>query len=267
MTLDVPAAEMEVDVDTITAAGVRLEQATGLPAILDAAYDAFEDMLPAIEAQQDPGSAAFTAFVMSGASAANGRDAIAAAPSLPAATHYVVTAAGMPTAVTAQQAAAALTGLSRVLTAARAAIRAGPGPDGHPTREPARPDVQPSPLRELPGPVERILQDLGVTSTELLHHAAVIDQAGERLILDAAQATDTRQPFFGTASLSRSAGTAEIINHLLAVGSPRAAALLHPPPPRAARPARTDPDHRAKGQRRQPGQPVARPTPELEAER
>ena len=71
--------------DTITAAGARLEHATGLPAILDAAYDAFEDMLPAIEAQQDPGSFAFTAFVMSGASAANGRDAIAAAPSLPAA--------------------------------------------------------------------------------------------------------------------------------------------------------------------------------------
>ena len=38
--------------DTITAAGARLEHATGLPAILDAAYDAFEDMLPAIEAQQ-----------------------------------------------------------------------------------------------------------------------------------------------------------------------------------------------------------------------
>ena len=61
--------------DTITAVRARLEHATGLPAILDAAYDAFEDMLPAIEAQQDPGSFAFTAFVMSGASAANGRDA------------------------------------------------------------------------------------------------------------------------------------------------------------------------------------------------
>jgi hypothetical protein len=104
---------MEVDMDTITAAGARLEQATGLPAILDAAYDAFEDMLSAIETQQDPGSGAFTAFVMSGASAANGRDAIAAAPSLPAATHRVT--ARTSAAVTAQQAAAALAGLSRVL--------------------------------------------------------------------------------------------------------------------------------------------------------
>jgi hypothetical protein len=101
--------------DTITAAGARLEHATGLPAILDASYDAFEDMLPAIETQQDPGSAAFTAFVMSGASAANGRDAIAAAPSLPAATHRAVTTSRRPATVTAQQAAAALTGLSRIL--------------------------------------------------------------------------------------------------------------------------------------------------------
>src|SRR5580693_10509114 len=97
--------------DTITAAGARLERATGLPAILDAAYDAFEDMLPAIEAQQDPGSAAFTAFVMSGASAANGRDAIAAAPSLPADAARGVTPARTPVAVTAQQVAAAVAGL------------------------------------------------------------------------------------------------------------------------------------------------------------
>jgi len=101
--------------DTITAAGARLEHTTGLPAILDAAYDAFEDILPAIEAQQDPGSFAFTAFVMSGASAANGRDAIAAAPSLPAAAARRVTSARTPTAVAAQQAAAAVAGLSRVL--------------------------------------------------------------------------------------------------------------------------------------------------------
>jgi hypothetical protein len=99
--------------DTITAARTRVEHATGLPAILDAAYDAFEAMLLAIEAQQDPDSAAFTAFVMSGAFAANSRDAIAAAPSLPAATQHVVTTAG--TSVTAQQAATALAGLSRLL--------------------------------------------------------------------------------------------------------------------------------------------------------
>jgi hypothetical protein len=100
--------------DWITAAGARLEQAAGLPAILDAAYDAFEGMLPVIEAGQDPGSAAFIAFVMSGASAANGRDAIAAAPSLPAGAdgHLV----GTPAVVSTEQAAAALVRLSRVLS-------------------------------------------------------------------------------------------------------------------------------------------------------
>jgi hypothetical protein len=42
--------------DWITAARARLEQAAGLPAILDAAYDAFEGMLAVIETGQDPGT-------------------------------------------------------------------------------------------------------------------------------------------------------------------------------------------------------------------
>ena len=180
--------------------------------------------------------------------------------------HDARTASAQATATIAHV-AADVRAPSCILTTARAAVRAGPGPDGHPALVSAMPEVQPSPVRALPGPVERILQDLGVTSTDVLHDAAVIDQAGERLILDAAQAAEPRHPAFGTASLSRSAGTAEIINHLLASGNPRAAAFLHPPPPRAARSARTDPDHEAKGQRRQPGQPTARPAPEPEAER
>jgi hypothetical protein len=109
----------------------------------------------------------------------------------------------------------------------------------------------------MPGPVERILQDLGVTSTDVLHHAAVIDQAGEQLILDAAQATDPGHPAVGTASLSRSVGTAEIINHLLASGNPRAEVLLRPLPP-----AR----HQSASQRRQQDHLTARESPELEAE-
>ena len=88
-----------------------------------------------------------------------------------------------------------------------------------------------SPAHEMPGPVERILQDLGVTSTDVLHRAATIDQAGEQLILDAAQATDPRHPALGTASLSRSVGTAEIINHLLAPATPAPRSFLRPSPP------------------------------------
>ena len=61
----------------------RLQHAAGLPAILDAAYDAFEDMLPAIRAHEDPAGGLFAAFMMAAASAADGRDAIGFAPSLP----------------------------------------------------------------------------------------------------------------------------------------------------------------------------------------
>lgn len=44
--------------DQIAAARDRLEGASELPAILGAAYDAFEVMLPVIEEQQDPGGGA-----------------------------------------------------------------------------------------------------------------------------------------------------------------------------------------------------------------
>jgi hypothetical protein len=69
--------------DRIESARERVEQAIALPAVIDAAYDAFEQMLAAITSQQDRGGEAFAAFVMSGTAAANGRDALAAAPSLP----------------------------------------------------------------------------------------------------------------------------------------------------------------------------------------
>ena len=61
----------------------RLERATALTAVLDAAYDAFEQMLLAIRAHENPASGLFAAFVMAAASAADGRDAVAFAPSLP----------------------------------------------------------------------------------------------------------------------------------------------------------------------------------------
>jgi len=51
--------------------------------VLDAAYEAFEAMLSAIHRVQDPASGLFAAFVMAAASAANGRNAVAPAPSLP----------------------------------------------------------------------------------------------------------------------------------------------------------------------------------------
>jgi hypothetical protein len=61
----------------------RLQHATALTAVLDAAYDAFEQMLLAIRVHENPANGLFAAFVMTAASAADGRDAVAFAPSLP----------------------------------------------------------------------------------------------------------------------------------------------------------------------------------------
>lgn len=61
----------------------RLQEADGLAAVLDAAYGAFEGMLSVIHPAQDPASSLFAAFVMAAASAADGRNALALAPSLP----------------------------------------------------------------------------------------------------------------------------------------------------------------------------------------
>ena len=61
----------------------RLREADGLDAVLDAAYAAFEGMVSVIHPVQDPASGLFAALVMAAASAADGRNALALAPSLP----------------------------------------------------------------------------------------------------------------------------------------------------------------------------------------
>ena len=61
----------------------RMEEADGLAAVLDAAYAAFEGMLSVIHPAQVPASGLFAALVMAAAAAADGRDALALAPSLP----------------------------------------------------------------------------------------------------------------------------------------------------------------------------------------
>lgn len=62
----------------------RLQRDDRLPALLDTAYAAFDALLSAIEDRQDPASGMFAQFVYSATAAANGRDAILFAPSLPA---------------------------------------------------------------------------------------------------------------------------------------------------------------------------------------
>ena len=103
---------------SIPRAQQRLQHAAGLAAILDAAYDAFENMLQAIRAHEDPASGLFAAFMMAAASAADGRDAILFAPSLPPGEGSTPTADDEgPAAKSAQNIADAAAGLSRLLAA------------------------------------------------------------------------------------------------------------------------------------------------------
>jgi hypothetical protein len=55
----------------------------GLPALLDSAYAAFELLLSVIEEHEDPATGMFAQFVLAATQAANGRDALLFAPSLP----------------------------------------------------------------------------------------------------------------------------------------------------------------------------------------
>jgi len=67
----------------IAAASGHLRRATGTAALLDAAYGAFEELLSALWERIDPGEAAFVPLLMAATFAANGRDAVLFAASLP----------------------------------------------------------------------------------------------------------------------------------------------------------------------------------------
>jgi hypothetical protein len=61
----------------------RLRKARSTAEILDAAYGAFTDMLGIIRRYQDGGGPFYAALVFAAAAAANGRDAMLFAPSMP----------------------------------------------------------------------------------------------------------------------------------------------------------------------------------------
>jgi hypothetical protein len=104
-------------VTRIISAGDRLQQASDLAAVLDAAYEAFEAMRLAFRAHEDPATGLFAPFVMAAAAAADGRDAIAFAPSLPPRhSHNAPTAGEGPGhGQSAEGIAGAATSLSQVL--------------------------------------------------------------------------------------------------------------------------------------------------------
>jgi len=76
-----------------------------------------------------------------------------------------------------------------------------------------------------PGPVERVLIDLNISSRTDLEQAAALDTAAEQLILRAAASASRAQP---GRDLARSAGTAELIAHLLVASDGTIPAALKP---------------------------------------
>jgi hypothetical protein len=102
---------------TFISAGDRLEQAVGLAAVLGAAYEAFEGMRWEFRAREDPATRWFAGFVMAAAAAADGRDAVAFAPSMPARPRRgaAESGPGLPARESAERAAGEAAELSRRL--------------------------------------------------------------------------------------------------------------------------------------------------------
>jgi hypothetical protein len=101
----------------ITAAADRFSEAQGLPAVLDAACDAFEAILTVIGDYEDTTSAgAAITFLPVATQAANGRDAMLFAPSLPVrAIHPPAEAGESHKPGSARDIKSSVTGLSELL--------------------------------------------------------------------------------------------------------------------------------------------------------
>jgi hypothetical protein len=100
-----------------------LRAASDKAAVLAAAYDVFEGMLTVLWQHQDRAGDMFAPFVMAAASAADGRDAVAAAPSLPKLGPYAQASAGDSCPDTgADEVADGLATLSRLLAARLAQV-------------------------------------------------------------------------------------------------------------------------------------------------
>src|SRR5215472_5570921 len=99
------------------AAGNRLHQAGDVPSAVDAACDAFEDILGVIGSYEQTATSTETAivFLLLATQAANGRDALLFAPSLPRRSLHPRPALGQPERGSASDITAAVAGLSRLL--------------------------------------------------------------------------------------------------------------------------------------------------------
>ena len=117
---------------------------------------------------------------------------------------------------------------SRALTTARAATTATPsaGPAANPDDQAAPDGKEQTP--DMPGPLQQALLGLGITSPSLLTRGAGLDQASQRLLIEAADELPPAQQR-PPAMLNATAGSATLVNHALASSNPQAARLLRQP--------------------------------------
>ena len=125
----------------LTTAEDRLHQARDVPSALDAACNAFEDILAVIGSYEETATSTATAivFLLVATQAANGRDALLFAPSLPRRSLHPRPALGQPERGSAGDIRAAVAGLSRLLASRLACTAAAvAGADQTACRDAAR---------------------------------------------------------------------------------------------------------------------------------
>jgi hypothetical protein len=100
----------------LTAAAGRCGQARELASVLDAACEAFEEILAVIGDYEDAAGAFTVPLLLAATQAANGRDAVLFAPSLPARRlHQPQHAGEEPERASAQEVSSAVAGLCQLL--------------------------------------------------------------------------------------------------------------------------------------------------------
>src|SRR6266496_4277335 len=116
---------------------------------------------------------------------------------------------------------------SRMLIAARSAARVSLG-DSRASEPDRAYDAVAYERHDQPGPVERTLRDLGLTTRDLLRRGSAIDRAGEQLIIAAVGKPAPPEHGRRNAETRRkSAVTAALIGQALSSGDPYTIALLH----------------------------------------
>ena len=77
-------------------------------------------------------------------------------------------------------------------------------------------DASKGTAQEMPGPVERILRELGVTDQTLLNRALTLDKASSQLVVEAAEQTAPQRWNVAVKQLNTSRDTRQIVKHVLA---------------------------------------------------